>query len=71
MNHARERSLYRFLVGRSAGKASLGRPRPRWEYNNKMDLREIGWSDMDWIHLALLTEQLRDFMNREVKFRIS
>jgi hypothetical protein len=23
-----------------------------WEDNIKMDLREIGWLGMDWIHLA-------------------
>jgi hypothetical protein len=30
----------------------LGRPRRRWENNIKMDLREIGFGDMDWIHWA-------------------
>jgi hypothetical protein len=26
--------------------------RSRWVDNIKMDLREIGWDDMDWIDLA-------------------
>jgi hypothetical protein len=30
----------------------LGRPRRRWEDNIKMDLRETGFGDVDWIHLA-------------------
>jgi hypothetical protein len=30
----------------------LGRPRCRQEDNIKMDLKEIGCKDMDWIHLA-------------------
>jgi hypothetical protein len=30
----------------------LERPRCRWEDNIKIDLREIGWGDMDWIDLA-------------------
>jgi hypothetical protein len=28
------------------------RPRRRWEDNIRMDLREIGWEVVDWIHLA-------------------
>jgi hypothetical protein len=30
----------------------LRKPRRRWEYNIKKDLRKIGWSGMDWILLA-------------------
>jgi hypothetical protein len=36
------------LVGKPEGK----RPRSRWEDNIKMDLREIGFEGMDWIHLT-------------------
>jgi len=36
------RGVHRFLVGKSEGKRPLGRPRRRWEYNIKMDLREVG-----------------------------
>jgi hypothetical protein len=31
---------------------SFGRLRLRWEENNKMDLKEMGWGSMDWIDLA-------------------
>ncbi|KAJ4441302.1 hypothetical protein ANN_11156 [Periplaneta americana] len=31
---------------------TLGRPRRRWEDNIKMDLREVGYDDTDWINLA-------------------
>jgi hypothetical protein len=37
------KNAYRILVGKPKGKRPLGRPRPRWESNIKMDLREIGW----------------------------
>jgi hypothetical protein len=37
------RNLYRVLVGKPEGKRPLERPRRRWEYGIKMDLREIGW----------------------------
>jgi hypothetical protein len=44
--------LYEFV------KRSLGRPRPRWVDNIKMDLRDIGWDGMDWIGLAQDRDQL-------------
>jgi hypothetical protein len=44
-----KRTAYRILVGKPEGKRSLGRPRRRWVYNIKMDLREIGWDGMDGI----------------------
>jgi hypothetical protein len=37
-----KRNAYRILVGKPEGKRPLGRPRRRWVYNIKMDLREIG-----------------------------
>ncbi|KAJ4449060.1 hypothetical protein ANN_00455 [Periplaneta americana] len=46
------RNAYRVLVGRPEGKRPLGRPRRRWEDNIKMDLREVGYDDRDWINLA-------------------
>jgi len=33
-------------------KRPLGRPRRRWEDNNKMDLQEVGYGSIDWIDLA-------------------
>jgi hypothetical protein len=45
------RGSYDILVGRPEGRP-LGRPRCRWEDNIKMDLREIGFGDVDWIHWA-------------------
>jgi hypothetical protein len=39
-------------VGKPEGKRPLGRYRYKWEDNINMDLREIGWSGMDWIPLA-------------------
>jgi hypothetical protein len=35
-------NAYRFSAGKSEIKRALGRARRRWEYNIKMDLREIG-----------------------------
>jgi hypothetical protein len=46
------RNEHNILVGKPEGKRSLGRPRREWEDNARMDLREMGWEDVDWIHLA-------------------
>jgi len=42
----------RVLVGKPEGKRPLGRPRPRWEDNIKMDLEKVGGSCGDWMELA-------------------
>jgi hypothetical protein len=39
------------LVGKPEGKGSLGSFSHRWEYI-KVDVKLIGWGDMDWIHVA-------------------
>jgi hypothetical protein len=44
--------VYRVLVGKPEVKRPLGRPRRRWEDRLKMDLGEIGWGGVEWIHLA-------------------
>jgi hypothetical protein len=44
------RGAYNILIGRPKGRRPLGRPRRRWEDNIKMDLTEIGFGDVDWIH---------------------
>jgi hypothetical protein len=36
-----KRKVYRVLMGKPEGKRSPERPRPRWEYVIRMDLREI------------------------------
>jgi hypothetical protein len=48
----KKRNACRILVGKPERKKPLGRPRWRWVSSIKMDLREIGWSGMDWIDLA-------------------
>jgi hypothetical protein len=46
------RNVYRVLMLKVEGKRPLERPRRRWEDGIKMDLREIGWGGVEWIHLA-------------------
>jgi hypothetical protein len=42
-----ERNAYRLLVGKPEGKRSLGRPKHRWMYNNKMYILEVGWGGVN------------------------
>jgi hypothetical protein len=46
------RGVYRVMVGRPEGKRPLGRPRPRWEDNIKMDIQEVGQGCGDWMEVA-------------------
>jgi hypothetical protein len=46
------RGAYNILVGRPEGRRPLGILRRRLEDNIKMHLRETGFGDVDWIHLA-------------------
>jgi hypothetical protein len=51
------------LVGILERKRPLVRPRRRWEDNIRMDISEIVWKNVDWIHLAQDREQWRAVMN--------
>jgi hypothetical protein len=46
------RDAYRVLVAKPEGRRPLARSMRRWKDNIKMDLREVGWGDMDWINLT-------------------
>jgi hypothetical protein len=41
-----------------------------WKDNIKVDLREIGWGDMDWINLAQDWEQWTALVNTAMNFRV-
>lgn len=45
------RNQYKTLVGKPKGKRSLGRPCHRWR-DNKVDLKELGYEDVDWTHVV-------------------
>jgi hypothetical protein len=59
-----------FWLGRLKAKRPLGRPRRRWEYNIKMDFREIGIDGANWIQLAQDRVQWRAFVNTVIDLRI-
>jgi hypothetical protein len=60
-----KRNAYRILVGKP-----LGITRRRSADNIKMDLRETGWSGMDWIDLAQDRDQWRALVNTIMNLRV-
>ncbi|KAJ4440692.1 hypothetical protein ANN_08840, partial [Periplaneta americana] len=66
---AESRNAYSVLVGRPEGKRRLGRPRRRWEDNIKMDLREVGCDDRDWINLAQDRDRWRAYVRAAMNLR--
>jgi hypothetical protein len=50
--HWEKRNAKGILMGRPEEMRPLGRYTRRWQDNTKMVLRERGWGDMDWMHLA-------------------
>ncbi|KAJ4429845.1 hypothetical protein ANN_22049 [Periplaneta americana] len=66
----KSRYAYRVLVGRPEGKRPLGRPRCRREDNIKMDLREVGYDDRDWINLAHDRDQWRAYVRTAMNLRV-
>jgi hypothetical protein len=57
-------------VGKPKGKRLLGRPRHRWVDNIRMDLREVGWGDVDWIGLAQDKNRWIALMNSVLNFQV-
>jgi hypothetical protein len=64
------RSAYRLLVRKPEGQRPLGRPRRRWVDNIRMDLKEVGWGDVDWIGLAQDRNSWRALVNSVLNLRV-
>jgi len=64
------RDVYRYLVEITAGTRSLGRPRRRWEVNNKMDLQDVRCGGLDWIELAQDRDRWRAIVSVVMNLRL-
>jgi hypothetical protein len=65
-----KRDAYRLLVGKPEGKRPLGGPRRRWVDNIRIDVGEVGWSDVDWIGLAQDRNRWRALVNSVLNLRV-
>jgi hypothetical protein len=59
------------LIWRSQEIELLERPRNRWEDDIKIDLKEIGWEDVEWTRLTQDSYQCWAVENTVLKNRIS
>jgi hypothetical protein len=66
-----KKNAYSILVGNPEEDRPLGKSRRRWVDNIKMDLREIGCDDRDWIDLAQDREQWRALLKAVMNLRVS
>jgi hypothetical protein len=64
------RRAYNILVRKPEGRRPQGRPRHRWEDNINMDLREIGFGDVDWIHWAQDRDKWQALVNTVMSLRV-
>jgi hypothetical protein len=64
------RNEHNILFGKPVWKRPLGRPRRRWEDNIKMDPREIGWKDVDWINPTHDTDKWRAVVDKVTNLRV-
>jgi len=63
------RDVHRVLVVKPEGKRPLGRPRRRWENNNKTGLQEVGGGCGDWMELAQDADRWRALVSTVMNFR--
>jgi ribosome biogenesis protein Nip4 len=63
------RGSYNILVWRPERRRPLRRPMRRWKDSIKMDLREIGFGDVEWIHLAQKKDRWWALVNTAMNLR--
>jgi hypothetical protein len=70
MWRAKERNMWKVVMGKPEGKRPLRRTRRRWEDEIGMDLMEIGWGSVDWMQLAQDRDRWRDLVNTAMNIRV-
>jgi hypothetical protein len=55
---------------KSEGKRPFGIQRRRWENNIRMDLRDIGWEGVNWVHLVQDKDQWQAVVNMVINLKV-
>jgi hypothetical protein len=62
-------NAYKGLARKPEGKRPLKRHRRGWEDNMRLDLREIGWKGVDWMHMTQDRDQWWGLVNTVMNLR--
>jgi hypothetical protein len=65
-----EINVYKVLMGKPEVRRPLGRQRRRWEDGIRMDLRQNGWGNVEWIQLFQDRDRWRALVNTAINFRV-
>jgi hypothetical protein len=68
--HGEKTNSYTILVGNPQRRTPLVRHRRKWKDNAIIDLREIGWSGMGWVHLTQDGDHWRALVNTVMNLRV-
>jgi len=64
------RNVYNSLVGKTEKERPLGRNSCRWYNNIGMDIKEIWWEGVDWIHQVQERVQMWALVNTVMSLRV-
>jgi hypothetical protein len=68
--HGEDEKCIKRFGQKTEGKRPLRRPRHKWEDNIRIDLREIGWEGVDWMHLVQDRDQCRAVVNTVINLGV-
>ena len=61
---------FKILIRKPTGKRPLGRPKHKWDYNIRMNLKELGVNTRNWLALAQYMDNCRAIVNAKLYLRI-
>jgi len=63
------RGVYKVWMGKHEGRRPLGRLRPRWDDNIKINLQQVGCGVMEWIEVAQDRDRWRALVTAVMNLR--